>query len=451
MAKEDLLANLLVNLTTSESNSTETDDNTLIQKMIAPNDSTQLADGVPNLTKLYPSTFVWGGAIFNQGSFSRNSNAYDSSGNLYGSNTPRFQPAKFGNGVTIEEGTTNIIASSLTFSGWSAYGGTTVTLTQGQAISGITTNGATRIQTSGGSGPDTYLKYYYSYGVGVAGSPASISVWIYNCGTNPVLLTGNEIGGSVTVNAGETKYCTLSKASISGVGAVQLRFSTASGRQTDSLDFIAFHPQIEWKAYATSFIDSVRQPETLTIPTTVLNPTEGTIEFNFALTSSTTTNGNVLLSVGNDLNHTIEAWVAPTGWSLRVGYGSSANVVTFADGSITVGANYQIAIKYNNTGVYLFVNGVKRITNSYVWNKDSSPLYLGSLSFYGGGYQLNGIIDNSRISSISRSDSDILAGYNSNQPLPVDQYTTAKLNFDGNLANIAYIQPNWKWGQGQWK
>jgi len=64
MAKEDLLANLLVNLTTNESNSAQTDDNTLIQKMIAPNDNTQIVDILPTLNKLNPANFKWGG-IYN--------------------------------------------------------------------------------------------------------------------------------------------------------------------------------------------------------------------------------------------------------------------------------------------------------------------------------------------------------------------------------------------------
>jgi hypothetical protein len=59
-AKEDLLANLLVNLTTTENNSSTTDDNTLIQKMVAPNENVSTADTF-TIKQLVVSTFLWGG------------------------------------------------------------------------------------------------------------------------------------------------------------------------------------------------------------------------------------------------------------------------------------------------------------------------------------------------------------------------------------------------------
>lgn len=65
MAREDLLANLLLQLTQKESPPPQ-DDNTLIQKMIAPNDSAQLSDGAPTFTVLNPTNFKWGGLVNGQ-------------------------------------------------------------------------------------------------------------------------------------------------------------------------------------------------------------------------------------------------------------------------------------------------------------------------------------------------------------------------------------------------
>jgi hypothetical protein len=55
-------------------------------------------------------------------------------------------------------------------------------------------------------------------------------------------------------------------------------------------------------------------------------------------------------------------------------------------------------------------------------------MYIGSNSSV---EQANGLIDDLRISNIARTDAEILADYNSGAALPVDDYTTAKLNFDG--------------------
>jgi hypothetical protein len=48
-------------------------------------------------------------------------------------------------------------------------------------------------------------------------------------------------------------------------------------------------------------------------------------------------------------------------------------------------------------------------------------------------YFLNSLIDDLRISSIARTDEEISDAYNSGAPLPWDEYTTCKLEFDGNL------------------
>jgi hypothetical protein len=62
VAREDLLANLLHSLISKEDPPTQ-DDNTLIQKMVAPNDNVQLIDNEPVFTKSNPSNYVWGGYV----------------------------------------------------------------------------------------------------------------------------------------------------------------------------------------------------------------------------------------------------------------------------------------------------------------------------------------------------------------------------------------------------
>jgi hypothetical protein len=78
VSKQDLLTNLLMNLTTSESNSsygTQTSDNTLIQKMIAPNEVITTNDTF-TFSNPYTPLFLWGGTgviagwVWNQGQYS---------------------------------------------------------------------------------------------------------------------------------------------------------------------------------------------------------------------------------------------------------------------------------------------------------------------------------------------------------------------------------------------
>ena len=79
---EDLLAQMLRNLSTDKENIDMTDDSTLIQKMLAPNEETLADDGSTkfikaalkpndyvtnvdsiNYTKKYPAVCVWGGYL----------------------------------------------------------------------------------------------------------------------------------------------------------------------------------------------------------------------------------------------------------------------------------------------------------------------------------------------------------------------------------------------------
>ena len=49
------------------------------------------------------------------------------------------------------------------------------------------------------------------------------------------------------------------------------------------------------------------------------------------------------------------------------------------------------------------------------------------------------IIDDLRISNRARTDEEIAAAYASGQPLPVDEWTTLKMNFDGSLSTITTV------------
>src|SRR5690606_13749092 len=103
---------------------------------------------------------------------------------------------------------------------WIVYPGAEVTVTQGYGIPEVTPDGATRIQSAGGT---TVLRYYTAVGSD-PGSPASLSVWVYNIGQKTVRVMGNAIPGTVDVAPGEIRRCTLSTSSLpSGVRHIQFR------------------------------------------------------------------------------------------------------------------------------------------------------------------------------------------------------------------------------------
>jgi len=220
------------------------------------------------MRKLYPRRYDLGDATF-----SRSSSAYGSDDKLATTNIPRIDRTKFGKMVWVEEGTTNLVpVANQKFVGWYTEGYATIKLTQNQVVHEWHCIDATRIQTSGG----TYtVKYYLPIAMpSLAGQVYTESIYIKNIGSNPVIVATN-LGQAQTINVGESKLVKLT-ATGNGVSDVQINFQARN--ISDALDFIAWHPMAEAKAYATSFIETSRAAESLTMPTAGLSPSEGTIE-----------------------------------------------------------------------------------------------------------------------------------------------------------------------------
>lgn len=336
---------------------------------------------------------------------------------------------RFGGAVAVDEGTTNLLTgAALNFVGWSAYGGTVVTLTQGQSIPGLTTNGATRIQTSGGAGADVGLKYYTGFGTGTAGTPFSTSVWIYNIGTKTVHMTGNELQGWVDVNPGEVKYCSLSKASVSGTGDRQLRFQASVA--TDSLDFIAFQPQGEQKSFATSFVNGARSTGTLWYDKSVLPLNKFTIsgwfnplQIHQTSTGKTGINGNWYFPL-IELAPTTNRGTGGYGFGLAIEPSTGANFRKMrlmspvsATGTALIQDDtwHHIAVTFDGSCYKVYVNGVEDI--SFV-STTVSQVFADTVFMVGGNYcgKPNSLIDELFISSKVLSAYEIEAICNMQQP-----------------------------------
>ena len=109
--------------------------------------------------------------------------------------------------------------------------------------------------------------------------------------------------------------------------------------------------------------------------------------------------------------------------------GQSTSVST--PDTLTIGWHY-FAIRWSTSELALFINGEKvaSAANPNLPSVLAPTMYIGSLAFSDYGWT-NTIIDEFRISDHARTDQEIRASYNSS--LPVDAWTTLKLDFNGNL------------------
>src|SRR5690606_25652501 len=91
---------------------------------------------------------------------------------------------------------------------------------------------------------------------------------------------------------------------------------------------------------------------------------------------------------------------------------------------------------WSKEGINLFVDDQSPVTSSYSGGIAAldTTFTLGADHKRPGNDCLNSFIDDLRISSRARSDAEILAAYQSGQPTPIDEWTTAKFSFDDKLS-----------------
>ena len=240
----------------------------------------------------------------------------------------------------FEEGTTNMLPNGLqTFVGWTQYSGATVTVTQGQTDPFGGTK-ATRLQSSGGT---TLWKYYHGNTATVNGTTYTGSMWIKNQGSGTITL-GNNIGGSSSsIPPGAFTFVSFSTVS-NGV-AYQLGFVTQN--ISDIFDIVVYHPQIEAKAYATSYRD----------PAFGARP-DGKI--------STTLTTNTICN--NGIDRTWEVVVKPSNINQMgiFGHVSSTGCSYFCNGGIVLwNGTYQFSW-FDNVSYQWLDSGITAVVGQYV-------------------------------------------------------------------------------------
>ena len=213
-----------------------------------------------------------------------------------------------------------------------------------------------------------------------------------------------------------------------------------SHNDTIETELLVYAVQLEAKPYPTSFIDGTRSPETLTIPNAnIFNKSNWNLEFLFNPTSNQVVSGKTGYLWENYID-------ANNYYALKVGSDGKPYLEVKSNGILyqtststapvlNVGTQYDIKIRGNGSLMAIAVNGTKISEVSYVEPIGNLPtsMYIGS--DHNGSNQANGLFDDLRISAIARSDTEWASDYQSGQPLPVDEWTTYKLNFDGSLNN----------------
>jgi len=378
--------------------------------------------------------------------FTRNSVAYTSNGAQVGANVPRFEAGKFGQGILIEEKTTNLVTNpgfeNGTIDGWfHVYGGpapdynyavTTEDSWEGNyCVKLWTSPNATKDSAIATERIPVDITKTYAFSVYVKGDVQELTVQCFDSNNVfignihfPLHYSGyhpNWVRDTVIV--GPSKF-------IPGTAKIRIKRGVSGPSKVGYVDAA----QIEEKPYATSFIDGTRAAETLTIPTaSVLNPQEGTVEF--WVKPLVVTNWNNFFYMDTSNGRFLLFFT--TNGTAKFDYGPNNTGPQTPAGTIEANNWYHIVLRWSaTTGKQaLFVNGVKYEQNLPNGVASSFPSTVSIVNNY------SAYIDDLRISSRARTDEEIAAAYQSNQPLPVDAWTTLKLDFNGDLSTQSGVIP----------
>ena len=361
--------------------------------------------------------------------FTRPTPAYLSDGKRVAANVPRFEPGKFGKALMVEEKTTNLLVKDLDTGG------------SGSLIDILVPNKvwAKRITVEANN-------FFYLGTISVPAQPNTkytLTCWARLVSGSVVSGTRIYIGsdsqgvqGVASLNIDTQLTSEWKKFVITGqtdanattLTCAAFRVQTDTGCTVEIADW-----QLEAKPYATSFIDGTRAAETLTIPSYVLNPQEGTVAcWVYVNSASKYPNrySTIFMAVAGGAGKGI--WLHHSNktncWEYQIkDESNNSKVITVADSETPTGWHF-FTIKWKSTEAKLFVDGALKGTmeNPYL----PSAIQKIDIGCWGAGNQPNSLIDELRIDKIARSDEEILAAYQSGQPLPMDKWTTYKANFD---------------------
>lgn len=373
--------------------------------------------------------------------FTRASNAYKLDGSIVTTGNPRMEQGKFGQAIMVEEGTINILTEPNLFSGATWYRAGTITNTTSKGANGNTATLFTSDRSDG----------YISYTIAglTAGLTYTFSVWIApsnitqlratNLAYIPLAIT------TVPILTSVSRYSVTATVPNDGAGTGTLRFYMGSGGTLPAgKTIIVENAQLEQKSYATSFVVGSRALETLTVPTTALSSTEGSISWWTYITPmvkkyNTARNYQVLLYIEGSVTSSclvLDHFDANSNWRLLGHDGTNLTSQTIPDSTTPDNTWCHFAITYSATvAPKLYINGV--LVSTLASNYKPSTLARICIGYApSNNRQLNGLFDDLKISNIARTATEVLSDYNSGVPAVRDANTTLLLPFDANATWI---------------
>lgn len=479
MSREDILTQLL-GLLYDKAPRTPPSRNEPLMKIQMANETATMDDGNSVVaTVSTPANFKWKGAP--RPAFSRAGNAYDpNTGIVIGTNTPRYGTGKFAQAVFIEEPSSNLLGADgfLEADGgigitknWLAYssGAATGTRSMDTATTTYGRLASQKLVRTGGATADRW-GVYYNLPTTVT-SPNTISVLVnvtqLDAGAKVRLYCDYANSGSMAIT--ETVYVDVTAATNGWTLETLAASSNAStargtfyvwiegGNGTVYVQAV----QSENKAYATSLTNGARNADYLTVPTTGMSSTAGTVEFWFIPRY----NSSVFPATGaagQDWIMLFDSGTASNTSEIRIGYnngnggefqafvGSSAYAVAYVR-VLTAGERIHVALTWNATTFWLYINGVLVATGTVATFTFGSTASIGWGTLWNA-YLCNGYIDDFYMSNVTKTTAQIQVDYSATAPLVADSNTVALLHFDGNLLNVGSISAGgWTWGAGQWK
>jgi hypothetical protein len=380
--------------------------------------------------------------------FVRPTIAYKKDGSQVASGVARYEAGQFEQGLMIEEGTTNLAPNPRTLgpTGWVKSAALVRTGGQPDYRGGTD---AVRLQYSGALYEFVGFEFMPSGVLPYAGG-----VWLKsNTGVNQVVNLA--VYRLSPWNTAYIMAATITpqwqRFTLAGtlLDATAHRFYIIdNGVQAGAKDFSACWATLEQKTFATSTHDGTRAAEMPTIPSAgVLSPTEGTIEAGFyvpdvAWWKAADYRMFIHCAKGNGAIDAVALYYRKSDDKFIMKTSNEAGAASYATLSaagLTAGLHRIVgAYSPERSSVWLDDTKGTNILNpslaAALWPTTSIG-YSNSVNGASAIFYTDTVLDDLRISNVARSDAEILAAYQSGQPLPVDKYTTYKLNLDGNLSH----------------
>ena len=398
--------------------------------------------------------------------FTRASVAYKQDGSSVASGAPRYEAGKFGQALTIEGGTTNLVTySDPTALGQIATNGNVSIAAAGAvgaAFAGGVVFGDNSVARHAYQVPGVAVRTTYVMSVFVRMDDASAPVPGGNSAGNDfgLVCAGTLVASGMAVRSlGDDLYrVSVVYTTPSPIGVNNWGIAKYTGQSAKTFKVTGY--QVEQKSHITSYVatsgaTATRSPETLTIPTAGVLSAEGpwSIEWRaktnvsgvtwrvpIALVDSSALADRYLDVALNSANRPYYSFY------------SGAYVYSVAASTALVDPTGEHAwvVTYDGATLVLYVDGAPVLTRQYHLD-GNFPAQLKVGYWPGPLYFWNGWIDDLRISSRVRTDAEIAAAYASNQPLPRDADTTYKLTLNGSLYPVerCYVPLGTFWS-GDW-